>query len=94
MYGSMIMALVLGIYGQSITYYINENIIEVSLVYCLTALTITSILLFVIPPILAYKLNKKRQIEKKELDIYCGLNLIIGIFISIWSLFVLIMWWG
>jgi membrane protein YdbS with pleckstrin-like domain len=93
-YGSMILALVLGIYGQSISYYINDNLLKLSVLDWLTVVTITSILLFLIPPILAYKLNKKQKIEKEELNLYFGSNILIGIMTSLWSLFVFIMWCG
>jgi membrane protein YdbS with pleckstrin-like domain len=89
-YGSMVLALVLGIYGQSISYYLNDNLLKLSVVDWLIVVTITSIFLFLIPPILAYKLNKKQKIDKEELNIYFAINISIGIITSLWSIIVLI----
>ncbi|HHX61775.1 MAG TPA: hypothetical protein GX707_13890 [Epulopiscium sp.] len=93
-YGSMFLALGLGIYGQSISYYLDKNILENLAVYWLTIITIISISLFTIPAILAYRLNKKQKMKKEEFKLYFVINLVVGIMTSLWSLMVLIMWWG
>ncbi len=46
------------------------------------------------PPILISKLDKKYKIGKKEYDIYFGINLLMGVIISAFSLIVLVAWCG
>lgn len=92
MYSSMILATILGVYGQSISYYISRNIVEMSPVYYLTILTSISLLLFLATPILAYKFNKNNK--QINFAITVNINSFIGILISAWSLFVLAMWWS
>lgn len=59
MYWNMFLATILGIFGQWIAYYISNNMVKVPTVYCLTVLTVISILLFLIIPILIYRCMKK-----------------------------------
>ncbi len=92
MYCSIILAAALGVYGQWISYYITEIIVEISPLYYLTTITMISILLFLATPILAYTLNKDS--EKNSFAIPNGINGCIDIPITFWSLFVLVMWWG
>lgn len=62
-YGIMILATLLGVHSQEILYYIIDNIASMlPPLYCLTILTMTSIFLFLVPPILIYKNNKKHKI--------------------------------
>lgn len=42
-YLNIILAALLGIYGQDITYYINDHIEKISLAYCLTYLTVMTL---------------------------------------------------
>jgi hypothetical protein len=90
----MIIATILGMYGQDISYYIDEKIDVVSPVYCLTILTVISIFLFLVIPILIYKFTKIPKFEKESFNLYLIINGVIGIPISFFSLFVLAMWWG
>lgn len=94
LYIAMIIATLLGVYGQSITYYIYDNIGKVSLEYCITVITMISIILFILPPILIFKSNRKDCITSKKFDIYYIINIMIGGTTSAFSLFVMIMWWG
>ena len=90
LYGSMFLAIALGVYAQDIAYYLHNNL-TIPLLLGLTLATILSILLFLIPPILISKLNKVR---KKEINIYLAINALIGVVISAFSLIVLLAWWG
>lgn len=94
MYLSMIIATVLAVYGQDMSYYITGKIEGISPVYCLTVLTAISIFLFLVIPILIYKFTKVPKIEKERFNLYLIINSIIGIPTSFFSLFVLAMWWG
>lgn len=89
----MILATVLGIYGQGISYYIGTNIISVSPVILLSIITFISITLFISTPILN-KVSNNQVNMNRHLTPYITVNNIIGIPVSIYSLFVLIMWWG
>ena len=94
MYTSIIMALLLGVYGQDISYFIDANIFSLSPVYYLTDITMISIILFLMPYMIITKLNKKLETEGKQLDLFFVINSLVGIITSVWSLFVLIMWWS
>jgi len=91
-YSSMLLATILGVYGQRISYYLPRVIGEMSPLYYLTILTVVSFLLFWASPIFVYKLTK--NIEKKSFATTIGINCFIGIPVSAWSFFVLVMWWG
>lgn len=92
MVSSMILATILGIYGQDIAYFLNRTVVTVSPVYFLTIITAASVLLFLVTPVLVYKLNINSDIKRYAMTV--GVNFLISIPISLWSLFVLIMWWG
>ncbi|WP_426351045.1 hypothetical protein ACPWSR_07425 [Alloiococcus sp. CFN-8] len=90
---SMVLATVLGIYGQGISSYISNNFISVSPVIILSISTLLSLALFIFTPILIRAAAKELS-KKKQLDPYVTVNNIVGIPVSIFSIFVLIMWWG
>lgn len=81
----MIIATILGIFGQSLAYFVNSN-----LLITLTVFTGVSILLYISVPILAFTMN----FDKKYRSIYSLLFGIIGFCVSLWSIFVCLMWWG
>lgn len=87
------MAIALGVYAQDIAYFLH-NKLAIPLMIGLSIATIFSILLFLSPPILISKLNKKNKVRKKEFNIYLSINILIGIIISAFSLIVLIAWCG
>lgn len=91
---SMIIAIVLGVYAQDITYYINKNVINISLSLCIVIVTLISLLLFIVPSVIQIKSNKDKSETDKIMKIYLVLNAIIGVPISAFSLFVMIMWMG
>jgi hypothetical protein len=93
-FGSLILATILGIFGERITYFIYDNFAKTDLIYCLTTLTITSILLYLVAVLLTYIAIKRRILDKNKFPIYFLIIGFIGILTSRWSLFVLAMWWG
>lgn len=93
-FGSLILATILGIFGQDIAYFISGNIVEVPTIYCLTVLTMLSVFLYLLTTLLTYIFVKKQQIKKNYLRTYITVICIFGLYISYWSLFVLAMWWG
>lgn len=88
--GSIALATLLGLKAQYIAYYIGNHIEKISPLYCLTVLTVISIILFLITHLLIYKFIQKQ----KKFDPYIIINSIVGIYVSSFSLFVMIMWWG
>ena len=90
----MLVAIILGVYGQSIAYYISDTVEWVSPIYCLTALTVISITLFLITPILIYRYMKIEGHNKPKLIPFIIISSLIGTLISMFSLFATIMWWG
>ena len=93
-FGSLILATVLGIFGQGITYFISDNFSEIREIYCLTTLTITSILLYLVTILFTFIAIKMKTLDINKLPIYFIIIGFIGIITSLWSLFVLTMWWG
>ncbi|MFU1996206.1 hypothetical protein [Priestia megaterium] len=90
----LILATVLGIFGQDISYFMDKHIMKLSPIYYLTAITYLSIFLYLITILLTYIFNKKNKLKKSILDLYWLVILGFSLFISFWSLFVLAMWWG
>lgn len=93
LYGSILVAIILGVYAQNIAYFLYNNL-DIPLLVGLSLITILSILLFLIPPIMRSKVNRRNKVRKKEINIYLGINTLIGIVISAFSLIVLVAWWG
>lgn len=93
LYGSMFVAIGLGVYAQDIAYFLRNNLATPPLAG-VSIITTFSILLFLIPPILVSNASKQNKIRKKEFKIYLSINALIGIVISTFSLIVLAAWWG
>lgn len=94
MCASIALATIFGVYAQSISYYISNTFVKISPLYCLTIITMISIALFLIPPILILKAIKNQKIKEKGFTPYLIISSLIGVLVSIFSLFVLIMWWS
>ena len=93
LYGAMLLAIISGIYAQDITYFLHYNL-AIPLMVGLNLLTVSSISLFLLPPILISKSNKRWGIGEKAFYIYLSINIFIGMITSAFSLIVLIAWWG
>lgn len=94
---NIILATIIGVYAQDITYYIVDDYSISSselYLYVLTILTVLSIALFFTTPILIYRFTKKTSVEKQIFTIYLIANILIGLQTSMSSLFVLGMSWG
>nr|WP_307988926.1 hypothetical protein [uncultured Niameybacter sp.] len=92
---NIILATIIGICAQDITYYIvGDTLASTSLLYCLTIITVISIVLFLTLPLLIYNEIKKSKLSKRVFIKYLMVDAIIGSLTSVWSLFVLIMCWG
>ncbi len=93
-YLALVIAIILGVYAQDITYYINKNIINMPLGLLIIIITIISLLLFIAPSILINKNNKKTGEIDKVMKIYMIINVLIAVPVSAFSIFVMIMWQG
>lgn len=91
---SLILASILGVFGQGIAYFLNDNILKSYPIYYLTALTITSIFFYVSSVLLIYIQYRRGKIVRNTLTISLFLMVIVSLPIIFWSLFVLAMWWG
>ena len=93
--GSLILATIFGVYGQGMSYYLNEKLVEIAPIYYLTFLTILSVFLYFISFVLTYLQYKKHRNNKNKLSLYsCYVIGCIGSLTPCWSVFVLAMWWG
>ena len=91
----MIAAIILGVYGQSIAYYISDNLVGISPVYFLTALTVISVILFLIAAILTSRhMKTQSQNESKVIKLIIIIGFVIGTLVSVFSTVATIMWWG
>lgn len=90
----MIIATALGIYGQSFAYFLVDITNTAKAVYYLTTLTVFSILIYLVIPILAYWLIRLEKIHDRFIPLYILIFGMIGISVSLWSIFVCVMWWG
>lgn len=91
----MIIATILGIYGQSLAYFVVRYVNNINLaVYCLTVFTVISVLIYLAMPLLVFLMMKAKIIDKKITPIYIFGFGMVGIFVSLWSVFVCAMWWG
>lgn len=68
----------------------NENIAKIYPIYYLTGLTMISVFLYLV----TYISIKKQKIVKDKFGVYPLAICAIGLPTSLWSLFVLAMWWG
>ncbi|MFJ7736461.1 hypothetical protein ACIQ2D_08955 [Lysinibacillus sp. NPDC097287] len=93
-FGSLILATIVGVFGQGIAYFMNENIVKTYPIYYLTALTMISIFLYLVTFALTYIYFKKLKNENDIFGLYLFAICFLGLPTSLWSLFVLAMWWG
>lgn len=89
----MIVAILLGIYAQDIAYFSNRNL-AIPLMVGISIPTILSVFLFLGPPMLVSKFSKQKAMSPKEFNIYLGLNVLLGLVVSAFSLVVLVAWCG
>lgn len=87
----LLVATILGIYAQDISYYLHERSPTFELTTAITIVTFTSMGLYIIIPILLVAFKKLEKTYATVCVIAC---VIIGLPISLWSFFVWAMWMG
>lgn len=90
----LILATSLGLFGQDVAYFLDTHIGVFHPLSYLTAITILSILLYIINFIQLCLLLIKNKLKGKRFMTYLTVTLLLGIPTSLWSIFVLAMWWG
>lgn len=93
LYGLTLIAGILGIFAQDISYFLFKNL-SIPLMVGLFVPTLLSLTLFILPPIFIYKSNKIREINRKGFNVYLAINAILGLLISSFSIIVFIAWLG
>lgn len=83
----LILATLLGIYGQDLSYYFNDRFPAIELAMAITVINFLGIGLYIIIPSLLL-------IFKKMKGVYLFGFVLIGLPISIWAFFVWAMWMG
>ena len=84
----------LGLFAQDIAYYFTDDYFSGTPFQILIIVTLTSIGLFIIVCVVEMILLARKRLKANVFARLFIANLIIGCFVSIWSLFVLMMWWG
>ncbi|MDW0117539.1 hypothetical protein QTL97_11375 [Sporosarcina thermotolerans] len=88
---SLIFATILGIYGQDISYYLNNRYPTIELKTVITIVTFLSIALYIVTPVLVLKILKLKGVY---LLACITVFTLIGLPISLFSFFVWAMWMG
>lgn len=92
--GCITLATIFGIFGHGIAYFMNQNITPIAPIYYLTVLTFTSVFLYLVVAVITYAAKKRGILNKNRIDTYFTIIGFIGTPTSLWSLIVLVMWWG
>lgn len=90
----MLFAAFLGWYAQDIAYYFENHLFYQDPFKTLIIVTITSVVLFIISFVINTILLAIQKVKPRIYIILLIANVFIGFFVSLWSLFVLAMWWG
>ena len=88
---SLTLATILGIYGQGISYYLNNRYPTIDLTTAITIVTFLSIGLYIVTPVLVLKLLKLKKKYLLEIIVICAL---IALPISMFSIFIWVIWMG
>lgn len=90
LYILLVLGSLIGIYGQDISYYIMENIIDLAAEVCIILTTAISGALFILPPIIVRR--SKMEIDPFLFKIYMNINALIGLIIMAFEIIVLAFW--
>lgn len=94
LFGIILSAAFLGWFAQDIAYYFESHLLYQDPFKTLIIVTITSVVLFIITFVINTILLAIQKVKPRIYIILLITNVFIGFFISLWSLFVLAMWWG
>ncbi|MBP2079412.1 hypothetical protein [Oceanobacillus polygoni] len=91
--GITVFASFLGLYAQDIAYYFKEHLFYEYPFKTLVIVTITSVSLFFIVFVISTILLSIQKLKPRIYIVLLAVNVIVGLLVSSWSLFVLLMWW-
>lgn len=93
-FSSVLFAIFLGVYAQKIASFFTDDLYMIILVF----ITIISIILFAVAIILEFMILTSGKVESKFssmiLTVILLVTVIIGFFVSWWTVFVMAMSWG
>lgn len=91
---SFIVATIIGIFGQGMAYFLHDMFQSIAPVSFLVVLTFISVGLYIMIPVLIYLMTDFNKHDRRFYFISLMTSLFIGIPVSVWSIFVLVMWLG
>lgn len=94
LFGIILFAVFLGLYAQDIAYYFESHLFYQNPFTTLIIVTVTSVVLFIATFVITTILLAMQKVKPKIYIVLLITNVFIGFFTSLWSLFVLAMWWG
>ncbi len=94
LFGILLFAAFLGLYAESIAYFFEKYLHYMDPLKMIIIVTIISIVLILLVFVTALMLLILGKIKPKSFVTLLITNVVIGIPVSIWSLFVLTMGWG
>lgn len=90
----LIFSVYIGIFAQSIADFFNEKIFNIPSIYYLSFFTFLSIFLFLFILVRTFNSMRKQHKSQNDFIIMAVLVSVLGIPTTLWSLFVLSMWWS
>ena len=98
LYGSLIASFLLAtflcVFGQGIAYFLNEHLMPATPIFYLTVSTVLGLFLYVAAGLLLFQLFKSSKFASNNREFYLLILFTVGPSAAIWSLFVIVMWWG
>ncbi|GEN45616.1 hypothetical protein [Alkalibacillus haloalkaliphilus] len=90
LYSMMLLAFLLGWYGENIAYFFEEHL---TVLNTLLVVTVVSIALFIIAYIIGTILLAKGKVKPKMYMFFFTVNIVVGLLVSVRSIFFLAMGW-
>lgn len=82
------------LFGENVAGLLNGHQYGLKQLYYLTVISFSGIIFYLLAVILTFFYLKKKFLRENELMIYCFMSLGLGIPISVWTVFVVAMYWG
>ena len=92
--GMLIVAVSFSIFAPGIALFLNKHFGAIDTRYYVTALSVIAISLYVVALVYVYRYFKKEKMRGVKMESYLKSISAIAVSTSLWSLFVLVMWWG
>lgn len=86
-----LLATYLGIGSQDLAYWMQDHVYDTWPIYYVTAFCVISIVLYLLAMLIVILFSRKR---KGDTTAYIVLMLFVAGPVSLWSVFVTLMWWG